>query len=201
MPKNPSVNSEEVMDRLLIKAYKEKGSDTALLILVERYRGFSFMLAETIKQAFGNKYYIEIDDLVSIGLTSVTIAVKKFDGNSPFYPYWKQIAENNMNKHVQQEINYHEFVRIMGDGIGYLDSDVETSFGSSDTLDRESLIKQVIDYMSKQEGTKKIDLEIYRLYLDNVDVTSIAKILNLKYSYVRKKIKILREKVLNYLQG
>lgn len=196
-----SKNLDNLSDAELICLYKD-GNETAESILVYRYRGFSFMLAKTMYESYGAKFYIEIDDLASIALFALFNAMDNYDQRTPFYPYWKKVAQHQMTKHINDASSFYKNILISRDE-NFLSNESETvnAFSSCNALGRDGLYDQIIDYLYDPKGNITIEeANVFLLYIDGYSFSDITKLTGVKYHMVRKIVSTIQKKLKNHLR-
>ena len=189
-------NLDTLTDAELISLYKD-GDETAESILVYRYRGFSFMRAKAMYESYGSKFYLEVDELSSIALCALFVAMEKYDGKMVFYPYWKKIATNHIVKHINDVAAFYKNIMISRDE-NYLsnESGLEGSFSSGDEMELSALRDQIINYLtSPTSKIKREELDIFLYYLDGYRLQEISELTGLTYHKIRRVVDKIKKKL------
>ena len=195
-----SKNLDILSDAELICLYKD-GDETAESILVYRYRGFSFILARAMYESYGAKFYLDVDDLSSIALFSLFVAIDKFDGKKPFYPYWKKVAQHQMMKHINDASSFYKNI-LLASTDGYLTngSPIVTAFSSDNSFEKNDLYERVTEYLSRPDTKVSEDeLNVFLLYLDGYSIPEMVELTGFNYSKVRRTLNKIRKKLKNFL--
>ena len=89
----------ELIDRI------QNGDEVAKNTLLIKYTYYAKSLAHDLSCYFEHANLL-VDDLVSIGLEQVIIALKYYDGVNSFYPYWYTITEREMKKLLKRSFKH-----------------------------------------------------------------------------------------------
>ena len=196
-----SKNLDILSDAELICLYKD-GDETAESILVYRYRGFSFILAKAMYESYGSKFYLDVDDLASIALYALFVAIEKYNGKAPFYPYWKKVAQHKMAKHITDASSFYKNILISRDDSMINNStDSITYFSSgSNALGKFDIYNQIIEILREPDNEfTEEELNIFFAYLDGYSINDLVDITGYKYYKIRKIVDEIKKKLRKYL--
>lgn len=184
----------------LIILYKN-GNETAGSIILYRYKGFSYMLARAMHEKYGGKHYLEIEDLASVAMCAVFVAIEKFDGKSPFYPYWKRVATNQLSKYIGDMMSFFKNVLVSREEYVLLTEEAPAPSLSSGVFDKEDLIDQVLEYLKKnKKDFSEIEIEVFTYYLDGYTYVEISEKTGLNYNQIRKYIEKIKKHLKHILR-
>lgn len=196
---------KKITDEELIFLYMQENVK-AYKALYARYRAYSSFLARKFI-ALNYDSGVSIESLVLVGSLSFFKALKKFNlKKNKFYPYWRQIATNDILKYLEansyqyeakifkgsyslNELAYEEGVYEFNDSVGKKDEIIEFN------IDKNELLTKLENDPQKRFNGQ--DLLIFELLLMGYDTNEISKKLkinerNLKYR-LKKCRKILKE--------
>ena len=173
-------NEDERSKNLLIRKYKYYA------------KGLAFSLCDQYEYAF-----LLRDDLISIGLEQVLVALKYYDWSSPFYPYWLTIADREMKRHIERSFKHLYSVSLdmeVTDSGQTLHDIVSDDNESDDTI---SLYDTFMDIAnSKKTDLSAIERYVVVHYLLGYSVQEIAKLTNCSrsriYTHYRNAIQKIR---------
>lgn len=193
-------NYKEMSDFDLVILYR-KNDYAAQEVLVKRYRIYSVALARELHEAHKGSSKAEFQDLVSIGIISLDIAVKSFDTSSPtrvLYPYWKTIATNEMMEYIMQYSYYKngELKIVSSPFFDFVDAQNAKFSSANEGL----LYSELIDFLADPKYyISKRDQEIFSLYIAGLSFSELAKKYSLSYNTVKKIVNRIRKLVIKYL--
>ena len=191
-----------VRDEPLILKYKENRDDDIEIELIERYKIHSRKLASELYQNFKFVFQVEYEDLYSIALANLFVAIKYFRKDLSFFKLWKKVATNEIKIYVSSL----PLLKYQSSSDFILTSRDKDMNESSMILASPSLEESTIDLSSDIEKMilrnsnvfKKEDVDIYILYISGYSYLDIANITGLKYHYVRSRVVLIREQIKKY---
>ena len=69
--------------------------------MIKKYKYYSKGLVSELSNAYEYAFLLK-DDLISIGLEQVLVALKYYDNKGTFFPYWQKIASREMKKLIEK---------------------------------------------------------------------------------------------------
>lgn len=193
---------KDVRDEPLVFKYKNKRDDDIEMELIERYKIHSRKLASELYQNFRFVFQVEYDDLYSIALANLFVAIKSFKKELSFFKLWKKVATNEIKVYVSSLplIKYQTTSDFI---LTSRDKDMNESYMvlaspslEDNSIDLASDIEKMIT-RNNQIFDKK-DIDIYILYISGYSYHDIANMTGLKYHYVRSRIILIREQIKKY---
>ena len=190
---------QNMKDDDLVLLYKEHKDDDVELELIERYRIHSRKLAGEFYRKFKFLYLLEYEDIYSIALSSLFVAIKTFTIGG-FFKYWKTFTTNELNCYVKN------FSVTKSDALLYSQLNAEevpsgmilkqnTSQG-----EKISFSDEILDIVNDPKNEfKEVDREIMRLYVLGYRLVDIAIITNHLESFVRYHLKKIKNKISDIL--
>ena len=173
--------------------------ETAQKVLINRYTGFSYIIARDLFIQYKTTSSIDISDLVSIGLMSLQVAVMSFDttrGDIPLYPFWKKIAINNMREYIM------ECSLFKKNGIKFINPNIESmwetaSFSSKD----EGFIEgEIIAFLNDPKNKISLrDQKIFLAYISGQNYSEIASSYKVSYAVAKRIVNNLRIRIIKAL--
>ncbi|MCR4911347.1 MAG: sigma-70 family RNA polymerase sigma factor [Bacilli bacterium] len=189
------MESKKISDDELIAGILNN-SFSAEFTLINRYRGFSYILAKELLSDCNYSSLIDMDDLISIGLADVFVAIKTYTATGRFKVYWRRIAKNDMVSHIRNIITH------FGMFTNILDDNRVTSFSSDDNDHSSDVYDQVLEFLNNPiNNIKKSDKEMFLMYVDGFEFEEIAKEFNVSYHWCNRRIVLIRKKLINYLNS
>lgn len=190
-----------VDDREIIRLWL-KGDLDAEQELVFRYRRFSMALAKEVITDFKDVSAADYEDLVSIGLFSLFLIIKKFDFSGAFFPYWKKVATHRMMDEIKaNSISYNLKEMLSGRGAAVHYVDEKAAFFSAGVMYEKDALRQDLLLMLENPGLKvsKSDAQMFMLYVDGYEIKQIALIFDCSYSKASRSIRITKAKLKDIL--
>ena len=191
-------NYKEMKDYELVLLYRE-GDEMAQAELVYRYRGFSVLLGQVIYDSYKKDSMIELNELVTIGIYSLHIAVISMDlseGERPLLPYWKEIAKHNMIDYVVENFIFqNNRARV-----SYSESLADNlSFSAQDG---ELFEDEIYDFLEDPKNKiSKRDQKVFKYYLTCGNYVEVAKKFNVSFAVARRIIEKVRGKLMKDFFG
>ena len=180
-----------IADAVLIDLYR-KGNRDAEIELVDRYRIRSAKLASDILKTTGMTGYVDISDLINLGLISMYDALKKYRNINSFYAYWKRIASNNITVEINEIFSKSEY-NYFGPSMDY----AAMSFASEQ---RDLLEQDVANAFDNPKNKfKPGDKAIFYMVLDGYSVQEIADVYHVSYQAINYRLKRITNKLSNIL--
>ena len=177
-------------------------------LLLTRYKTYCWALAhEFIKQYSASG--IEAEELMLVSLNAFYVAIKTFsEGHNNFYPYWKRIAENDVNRYIRENSYQYGAKGFVGisldstyDGVHELHDTISTD-EEDPKKSLNSLSRILEDILAdKNNGFSLEEKEIINNYLLGYDLKEISKLMGLKQArvyYVYQKLINKIRKILVY---
>ena len=163
----------------LVRLYKKSNNIDASNELVRRFTIASRKEAGALKRIFWDVTTAEYDDLVSIGLTSLMVALENYNYKGSFYVYWQVIAKHNMKEHVKENsLSISGFKTYIGRQEGLTSYEEEMIIACNYKLD-------------------KISVDMFRKhYFFEESINEIATKYEKKYHTVRNRIEKIKEKII-----
>lgn len=195
-----SKNYKEMSDYDLVILYR-KNDYAAQEILVKRYRIYSAALSKELYMVHKASSKIELQDMISIGIISLDIAVKSFDISDParlLYPYWRTIATNEMMEYIMQYSYYKngELKIVSSPFFDFVDAQNAVFSSANEGL----LYSEVIEFLANPKyKISKRDQEIFSLYIVGLSFTELAEKYSLSYNTIKNIINKIRKLVIKYL--
>ena len=193
---------ESVRDEELVLKYKECRDDDKEMELIERYKIHSKKLASELFINFKFVYQVEYEDLFSIALANLFVAIKSFKENLSFFKLWKRIATNDIKIYVTTLplLVNHRSPRYL---LTSRDKDFADSvmvIASPTIEDNDPFLSSEIERFIREDKKhfKDTDVDIYILLVSGFTVMDIAKSTGLKYHYVRARINVIKDKIQKY---
>lgn len=191
-------NYKEMKDYELVLLYRE-GDEMAQAELVYRYRGFSVLLGRVIYDSYKKDSMIELNELVTIGIYSLHIAVISMDlseGERPLLPYWKEIAKHNMIDYVVENF----FFQNNRARVSYSESLADNlSFSAQDG---ELFEDEIYDFLEDPKNKiSKRDQKVFKYYLTCGNYVEVAKKFNVSFAVARRIIEKVRGKLMKDFFG
>lgn len=193
---------QNIRDEELVLRYKEWRSDDIEMELIDRYKIHARKLAGEQYQKFKFIYLVEYEDLYSISLANLFIAIKSFSKGHSFFKYWKRSAINEIQDYVSR-------FDLTKDNV----EDIPNSLNGDDVHCHQVLSQNHVETIDDNDLLLNLDMTIYNskelfkgserdilvMYLAGYSGIEIAAKLNLKYNYVNRKIKTIKTKLSNIL--
>lgn len=188
---------KSVRDEELVSKYKESRDDDIEMELVERYRIHSKKLAGELFQNYKYVFQVEFDDLYSIALTNLFVAIRSFKHNASFFRLWKTIAINEIKLYVAKLplLKIEGPISIVGSS---RDNDfvLSSSYNNQSDIDLTNEVEQII--IKNKDSFEPKDKDIFILFVAGYSIMDIAKETGLKYHYVRSRILIIKDRLGKY---
>ena len=190
-----------INDSVLFELWKCKDPD-AETEFIERYRKYSVGLACSLLEDFGNVSTSEKDDLVSIGLFSLFVALEKFrgDGNK-FYPYWRRIATNRMMDDIKAN-SFSYMVRETNRRRPFVryddDATMAMGFESSGINEDEEFLKEDLITTLTNLKISSREQSMFLLYVAGYSLNELALLFDTTYSKARRQIEAIKAKLKEY---
>ena len=144
----------------------------------------------------------EFEDLLSISLSSLVVALRSYAYLGSFYNYWISIATNDMMEHIRNfsnryisremylsrnEADYDESGVLISSG-----EDIASDMSNNWFLEKiEEILSRPNEYQIKEEEAKMFIL----YFVNGLDYKDIATKYQQKYFTVRSKIQRVRERI------
>ena len=192
----------EVRDEQLVSEYKKQRNDDIELELVDRYKIHSRKLASELYRKYKPIFQIEYEDLYSIALANLFVAINSFKLEFSFFKLWKRIATNEIKIYVTSMPLLYLHTRTE-----YLSTSRDADLNESTLViaapsydDHESVLSSEIEKMLSRDKRRvsQFDCDIYILVKAGYSITDIAKETGLKYHYVRSRIEAIKSKIEKY---
>ena len=189
-------SDKELLERIY------SGDDSALNILLEKYRWFSYKLVSEYLKSNPENEYLK-DELHALVFYDTYRLIQSFKSEKGyFFPYWKKVASRNITRYVQKNNSYIttmslDYVpknneRQLHESVG-----IEESFYTQETLSKAFLkIINNPDY----EFTEK-EKNIISYYLKGYDFKEIANITKYPLPTVYRVYNQAVEKIGSVLKG
>ena len=188
------MNYKNTADDVLITGILN-GSFSAEFALINRYRGFSYILAKQLLEDCSYSELIDLDDLISIGLTDIFVAIQTYKLNGKFKNYWTRIAKNDMKKHIS------EITKHFGMFSQLWDESMVTSFSNGSDDNGQLLYEDIVKFLEDPENCiSKRDKDMFLMYVEGYDFEELSEEFGIAYLYVNRKITRIRKKLINYLK-
>lgn len=183
------------------------GSRIAYSQLIEKYSAHSKLLANAIlkTQPLKNNGYA-FDDLVSIALYSVVIALKYYDietGNQ-FYPYWKEIAKKEIYDFINKN-SYSGEARIFSNYLPLSDACAPEGHISFEELVPSNDGYTLSEFISYDETSNRIseiaktfsetDRKILYMLIIGCEIKDIKDRLNISASKIYQSLRRIKRKI------
>ena len=193
---------ESVRDEELVLKYKECRDDDIEMELIERYKIHSKKLASELFINFKFVYQVEYEDLFSIALANLFVAIKSFKENLSFFKLWKRIATNDIKIYVTTLplLVNHRSPRYLSTSRDKDFIDSIMVIASPSIEDNDPFLSSEIERFIREDKKhfKDTDVDIYILLVSGFTVMDIAKSTGLKYHYVRARINVIKDKIQKY---
>ena len=193
---------ESVREEELVLKYKECRDDDIEMELIERYKIHSKKLASELFINFKFVYQVEYEDLFSIALANLFVAIKSFKENLSFFKLWKRIATNDIKIYVTTLplLVNHRSPRYLSTSRDKDFADSVMVIASPTIEDNDPFLSSEIERFIREDKKhfKDTDVDIYILLVSGFTVMDIAKSTGLKYHYVRARINVIKDKIQKY---
>ena len=193
---------ESVREEELVLKYKECRDDDIEMELIERYKIHSKKLASELFINFKFVYQVEYEDLFSIALANLFVAIKSFKENLSFFKLWKRIATNDIKIYVTTLplLVNHRSPRYLSTSRDKDFVDSVMVIASPTIEDNDPFLSSEIERFIREDKKhfKDTDVDIYILLVSGFTVMDIAKSTGLKYHYVRARINVIKDKIQKY---
>ena len=193
---------ESVREEELVLKYKECRDDDIEMELIERYKIHSKKLASELFINFKFVYQVEYEDLFSIALANLFVAIKSFKENLSFFKLWKRIATNDIKIYVTTLplLVNHRSPRYLSTSRDKDFIDSIMVIASPTIEDNDPFLSSEIERFIREDKKhfKDTDVDIYILLVSGFTVMDIAKSTGLKYHYVRARINVIKDKIQKY---
>ena len=193
---------ESVREEELVLKYKECRDDDIEMELIERYKIHSKKLASELFINFKFVYQVEYEDLFSIALANLFVAIKSFKENLSFFKLWKRIATNDIKIYVTTLplLVNHRSPRYLSTSRDKDFIDSVMVIASPTIEDNDPFLSSEIERFIREDKKhfKDTDVDIYILLVSGFTVMDIAKSTGLKYHYVRARINVIKDKIQKY---
>ena len=193
---------ESVREEELVLKYKECRDDDIEMELIERYKIHSKKLASELFINFKFVYQVEYEDLFSIALANLFVAIKSFKENLSFFKLWKRIATNDIKIYVTTLplLVNHRSPRYLSTSRDKDFADSVMVIASPTIEDNNPFLSSEIERFIREDKKhfKDTDVDIYILLVSGFTVMDIAKSTGLKYHYVRARINVIKDKIQKY---
>ena len=193
---------ESVREEELVLKYKECRDDDIEMELIERYKIHSKKLASELFINFKFVYQVEYEDLFSIALANLFVAIKSFKDNLSFFKLWKRIATNDIKIYVTTLplLVNHRSPRYLSTSRDKDFVDSVMVIASPTIEDNDPFLSSEIERFIREDKKhfKDTDVDIYILLVSGFTVMDIAKSTGLKYHYVRARINVIKDKIQKY---
>ena len=193
---------ESVREEELVLKYKECRDDDIEMELIERYKIHSKKLASELFINFKFVYQVEYEDLFSIALANLFVAIKSFKENLSFFKLWKRMATNDIKIYVTTLplLVNHRSPRYLSTSRDKDFVDSVMVIASPTIEDNDPFLSSEIERFIREDKKhfKDTDVDIYILLVSGFTVMDIAKSTGLKYHYVRARINVIKDKIQKY---
>lgn len=188
------------MDDVTLVSFYVEGNKEAERELVNRYEKHSTKLAGFLLDDFKDNTRAEMEDLVSIGLYCLFVAIGVYNYSSPLFPLWKRIARNAMMEEIKRNTTF--FATAKGGVKKLYFNQFEEGIGLSSRENENEedvyrLLQEIVDL--PELGIKKEEKDVFFLNLEGYTVMEISKMLNLSYTTIRNRILRVRKKIQDIL--
>ena len=177
------------------------GDDDAEKELVDRYHIHAKIVVGDLYHQFCKSCRIEFEDMMSISLYCLFIALTKYKEGTNFYPYWKKITRNELYFYIKS----NQIMYLYGqDSSMCVPFEEERVFASSDKIDKKSELFGLVEDIKRVLEIDiykftDVDKQIMYLYLEGYSVDEISNIAQIKTYSVRRRLKKMKEKISNIL--
>ena len=190
-------------DEELVASF-QSGDNSAFNLLLERYKGIIFKIANSSKCEYGYICDLDFDEIVSTLYFTLFNAAKKFDLNgNHFKSYFNVIAKNEIIAMVKSNLLFYENKRAFY-YLGSID-EIEGVLASEDDVKREVNAKIELDFIKKILHDPKSDLrkeyvvQFELFYFEGYSIAQLVNLYHLKEATIRRRINSVKAKVINIL--
>ena len=190
-----------IRDEALVLKYKDSRDDDIEMELIARYKIHSRKLAGELYNNFKYVFQVEYEDIFSIALANLFVAIKSFKTELSFFKLWKRIATNEVKIYVTTLplLSLHsntDFFSTSRDN----DLNSNTMLLTSPLYEDNSVLSQEIEKLLVSNKAKNSihDRDIYVLYVSGFTVMDIANETGLKYHYVRSRVESIKRRIKKY---
>ena len=184
---------KKISDDLLVMLIRNN-SPEAEKALVNKYKGFSIILAKEVLENCAYRELIDIDDLVGCGLETLFKSIENYkNSDGRFYYYWKKCAKKEMVRYLKENENYFKILAL------YNHEDAQ--FSSPAVVDeRNYLYDEIAQFvLVKENGFTDQELKIFFMFMDGYDIDEIAFDMKTNRRKIYYIIGKARDKVRQYL--
>lgn len=186
-------NFTRLSDEILVCLYQD-GDDDAQNELIKRFQIDSKILAAEMAENFKDVTLADVEELCSIGLYSVFVAMRKYtpDKEGTFRKYWKVVATNGMMKWIKENSpSYIAKRRIIVAKSRYANEEFFVS--SPITEEHDFMVQQINDIFSNSPNLfENGDKELFFDFINGYSYKEICTRRNRSYRYVRNRMEKIR---------
>lgn len=186
----------------LVNLYR-KGDEDAKSELVRRFKISSKRIARIMFEQYPD-LNLEFDELVSICIYSLAIALNNYNFDSGFYGYWKAISEHEMIKYIKDILMNLNFASHT-DNSCFNDEEQLMEFSDSDctanTVQLQMIFEEIESiFASPNYKFSETDKKVYLMVVKyGFSINEVSENLNIGYHTVRNKLVRTRNKLKNIL--